>query len=219
MKPIELLEKTSLKDIFSDSEHQNYVTHGSYGGTKEESIFHGHGSTKDLKDIMRMKYFKHVDEYILEHVSKDQDYPVILLTNDKNYHDFMSITKNKSVMDQYIEGRIKTLSLGDISSKVKSIEEDVYKTFVDSRIKRYHDVLQSKQSSDDLVEINRALMKGKVETLIISSDLKMHLHFNNDSESMSEVILLAITNGSELVIANETNMQNDKNVIAIFRYI
>jgi hypothetical protein len=166
-----------------------------------------------------MKYFKHVDEYILEHVSKDQDYPVILLTNDMNYHDFMSITKNKSVMDQYIEGRIKTLSLGDISSKVKSIEEDVYKTFVDSRIKRYHDVLQSKQSSDDLVEINRALMKGKVETLIISSDLKMHLHFNNDSESMSEVILLAITNGSELVIANETNMPNDKNVIAIFRYI
>jgi hypothetical protein len=68
MKPIELLEKTSLKDTFSDSEHQNYVTHGLYGGTKEVSNLHGHGSTKDLKDIMKMKYFKHVDDYILENV-------------------------------------------------------------------------------------------------------------------------------------------------------
>jgi hypothetical protein len=35
MKQIELLEKRSLKEIFRDSEHQNYVTHGSYGGIKE----------------------------------------------------------------------------------------------------------------------------------------------------------------------------------------
>jgi hypothetical protein len=219
MKSIELLEKTSLKDIFSDSEHQNYVTHGSYGGTKEESIFHGHGSTKDLKDIMKMKYFKHVDEYVLDHVSKEKDYSIILLTNDMNYHDFMSISKNKACMDEYIEGSIKTMTLDEISSKVKTIEEDVYKTFVDSRIKRYHDVLKSKQSSDDLIEIKHALIEGKVETLIISEDMKMDFHLDTHSESINELILLAITNGSELVIANEINMPENKHLIAIFRYI
>jgi hypothetical protein len=196
MKPIELLEKTTLKDTFTDSEHQNYVTHGSYGGIKEESIFHGHVSTKDLKDIMKMKYFKHVDEYLLKHFSKDQDFSIILLSNDMNYHDFMSISKNKAVMDNYIEGSVKTMTLDEISSKVKSIEEDVYKIFVDTRIQRYHDVLKLKQSSDDFLEIKKALIKSKVESLIISSDLKMDLHFNNDSESMNELILLAITSGS-----------------------
>jgi hypothetical protein len=90
---------------------------------------------------------------------------------------------------------------------------------IDSRIKRYHDVLQSKQSSDDFLEIKKALIKSKVESLIISSDLNMDLHFNNDSESMNELILLAITSGSELFIANQSNMPENNQVVAIFRYI
>jgi hypothetical protein len=219
LKPIELLEKTSLKDIFSDSENQNYVTHGSYGGTKEESIFHGHGSTKDLKDIMKMKYFKYIDDYIIEHFSKEQDYHVILLTSIMNYHDFMSISKNKACTEEYIEGSIKTMTQNEIMLKVKSIEEDVYKTFVDSRIKRYHDLLGSKQSSDDQLEIKRALIEGKVETLIISEDRKMDLKLDYDSEFLNELILLALTNCSEIVIVDKSFMQKNKKVISIFRYI
>jgi hypothetical protein len=219
MKPIELLEKTSLKDIFSDSEHQNYVTHGSYGETKEESIFHGHGSTKDLKDIMKMKYFKYIDDYILKHFSKDQDYPIILLTNDINNHDFMSINKNKAVFDRYIEGRNKTITLDEISSKVKNIEDDVFKTYVDSRKNRYHDVLESKQSSDNLIEIKHALIEGKVETLIISEEAKMDLHMDSHFEPINELILLATSACSEFVISNQSNMPNNKHVVAIFRYI
>jgi hypothetical protein len=233
MKCIELLEKTSLKDIFSDSEHQNYVTHGSYGGTKEETVFHGHGSTKDLKDITKMKYFKYVDEYILKHFSKEQNYLIILISNDMNYHDFMSISKNNAVMDQYIEGSIKTITQDEISSKIKSIEEDVYKTFVDSRIKRYHDVFESKQSSDDIEIIRKALKDGKVETLIIDKDFALSEFSNADSkryeykyinkslgdDSINTLILVALSKGSEIIIIDKLITSLDTKIIAIFRYI
>jgi hypothetical protein len=131
----------------------------------------------------------------------------------------MSISKNKACTKEYIEGSIKTMTLDEISSKVKTIEEDVYKTFVDSRIKRYHDVLKYKQSSDDLIEIKHALIEGKVETLIISEDMKMDLHMDSHFEPINELILLATSAGSEFVIANQSDMPNNKHVVAIFRYI
>jgi hypothetical protein len=136
-----------------------------------------------------------------------------------NYHDFIGISKNKAFMKDYIEGSIKTMTLDEISSEVKTIKEDVYKTLVDSRIKRYHDLLESKQSSDDLIEIKHALIDGKVETLIISENAKMDLKKHIHSETINKLILLAITNGSKLVLANQSNMPENKNVRAIFRYI
>jgi hypothetical protein len=145
----------------------------------------------------------------------------------------MSISKNKACMDEYIEGSIKTMTLDEISSKVKTIEEDVYKTFVDSRIKRYHDVLKSKQSSDEIESIRKALKDGKVETLIVDKDFALSEYSDANSkrykykdfnkshgdDSMSVLILIALSKGSEIILIDKSVTSLDTNVVAIFRYI
>jgi death-on-curing protein len=159
MKPIELLEKTSLKDTFSDSEHQKYVTHGSYGGTKEESIFHGHGITKDLKDIIKMKYFKYIDDYIIEHsgglkgskdlnllrstlefVKNDDYYPEF---EDKVSYLFYSINKNHAFNDGNKRSSIALSAyfleingLGYIVSKFIKLMENIAVDVADNLIDR-----------------------------------------------------------------------------------
>jgi hypothetical protein len=162
--------KTSLHDIFSDQEKKRYVTHGAYGGTNNPSNVHGHGSRKDLKDMMKMKFFSYIDRFILDQDGSDITYALLLLTSEIHYHDYVTVSKHKKLMPLYINGSLKTMTLDNIIFQVKDIEMKRLKEVTSARLLRYGDLLDSKESSRDLSVITKAIFDGNIETLLIEKD-------------------------------------------------
>lgn len=203
------VENESLETMFEDQEHQNYVTRGTYGGADAKGAFHGHGSTKDQKDIMKMKYFHEVDLSVMQFQEKNQALPLILLTSAIHSHDFKSISKNHHLVNDVIEVSFHDLTIEEISNHIKKIDDAQFETVLHSKVKSYHDRLDSKLSSHDIVEIKQALLEGKVETLIIKNANTLTIE--------DELMNLGIENGSEIMIV-DNEIQEDQELMAIFRY-
>jgi hypothetical protein len=181
--------KTSLHDIFSDQEKQRYVTHGAYGGTSDPSNVHGHGSRKDLKDMMKMKYFSYIDRFILDQEGSDIAYALLLLTSEIHYHDYVTVSKHKKLMPLYINGSLKTMTLDDILKEVKDIEMKRLKEVTSERLLRYGDLLDSKQSSRDLSVITKAIFAGNIEKLLIEKNYNLKVLLIMKKERMNYMVI------------------------------
>jgi hypothetical protein len=224
--------KTSLHDIFSDQEKQQYVTHGAYGATNNPSNVHGHGSRNDLKDMMKIKYFSYIDRFILDQDGSDITYALLLLTSEIHYHDYVTVSKHIKLMPLYIEGSLKTMTLDYILKEVKDIEKNRLKEVTSARLLRYGDLLDSKKSSRDLSVITKAIFDGNIETLLIEKDYKIEgfidyekrLYLSHDDisdnhgDGINALISLAISKGSEILTFEKEDRKEIPSMLAIFRY-
>jgi hypothetical protein len=224
--------KTSLHDIFSDQEKQRYLTHGAYGGTNDPSNVHGHGSRKDLKDMMKMKFFSYIDRFILDQEGSDIAYALLLLTSEIHYHDYVTVSKHKNLMPLSINGSLKIMTLDDILLQVKDIEKKRLKEVTSERLLRYGDLLDSKKSSRDISVITEAIFDGNIETLLIKKEYTLEgfidyekrayaLHGDSKAKHgdvINALISLAISKGSEILICEKEDMKEYQSMLAIFRY-
>jgi hypothetical protein len=201
LKIVSHIENISLEVMFENQERKNFVTRGSYGGSDSKGVFHGHGDTKNLKDIMKLKYFNEVYSLVLSFQKEYGVLPVILLTSIIHMNDFMTITKNDSIIKESIDGNLFDMTLDEVASNIKPIDHKAFEALIHMKIKQYHNLLEAKQSSDDEIEIKKALVTGRVETLLISSE---HI-----SRSFDEYINIGISKGSEILVLNHIECLED----------
>ena len=210
LKKVSHIENISLEVMFENQERKNFVTRGSYGGSDSKGVFHGHGDTKKLKDIMKLKYFNEVDSLVLSFQKEYGVLPVILLMSIVHMNDFMTITKNDSIIKESIDGNLFEMTLDEVASNIQRIDHKAFEALIHMKIKQYHNLLDVKQSSDNNIEIKKALGISRVETLLISSE---HI-----LGSFDEYINIAISKGSEVLLLNNNEIPKDIVVAAIFRY-
>ena len=232
IEKIDLRIETSLHDIFSDQEKQQHVSHGPYGGASDPSTVHGHGSTKDLKDVMKMKFFSYVDRYLIDQDIMNHAYSLILLTSEFHEHDYKKISKHPYLLDDYIKGSLKSMHLDDVILEINAIDMKRNKALIQSRILRYGDLLHTKQSSDDMHIITKAILEGNIETLLIKKedvlenfvvdDIRHEVSYDHkhhdDLTHINYIMSIAFSKGSEVLLANQEDMKAYPTVIAIFRY-
>ena len=103
------------------------------------------------------------------------------------------------------------MTLDEVASNIKPIDHKAFEALIHMKIKQYHNLLDLKQSSDDEIEIKKALGMGRVETVLMSSE---HI-----LGSFDEYINIGIAKGSDILVLNYIDMPKGKNIVAIFRYI
>lgn len=103
------------------------------------------------------------------------------------------------------------MTLEEVSNHIETIDVTLHDRIIDERLKRYYDRYDSKQSSDDMVDILKASEEGKVETLLISDD--------THGEIVKEIIATSISKGSEVLMIKDALMPKEKEVVVVYRYI
>lgn len=223
---------TTLKENLGYDHTESYHTHGTYGGSGDSSTFHGHGGKTDDIEIDRIKFFRAVDEQVLEHVSKHSENPLILLAQKTNQHDFKKLSKNPHVLDFSIDGSVKDFSYEQILEMLNTYQTDQFNQTMAQMLDTYHELLHHERSTDQMEAIKKALINGQVDVLMIeknkalSEDREQPLldenNFNQNNKNISDAFDMMIDTafklGTKVFVLESDQMPTSTGICAIYRY-
>ena len=234
IKPIFLSDEvdTTLSDVLGSHHTEDYHTHGVYGGASDGSTFHGHGGKSDEVELDRAKFFKHVDRYVFEEISKALKLPMILVTRKEHHADFRKLSKNTFLIEDRIEGSFNDFKEDDIRAEIKKINDQRFDILINQAIENYGNLRDKEQSSDQLIEVLKALLTSRVDTLFIEKDkiipgkidvesqqmIQSDLKDSKTDDLLDDMIQHAYLIGSKIFILEKEKMPTTSGVAAIFRY-
>jgi hypothetical protein len=234
IKPMVLKDEieTTLSGVLGSHHTEDYQTHGVYGGASDGSTFHGHGGRSDEVELDRAKFFKHVDRFVFEEISKAIKLPMILVTRKEHHSDFRKLSKNTFMIEDRIEGSFNDFKDEDIKFEIKKINDQRFNFIIDQAIENYGNLKSKEQSSDQLIEVLKALLASRVDTLFIEKDkiipgkidiesqqiVQSDLEDSETDDLLDDMIQHAYLTGSKIYILKKDKMPTTSGVAAIFRY-
>lgn len=151
-----------------------HQTVASYGGTNlGSSMRHSHGGKKDETDIDADRFFRAVDQAILQHHSRPSDLPLLLAALPEHHGIFRQISKNPFLVDEGIKIHPDALPLDELRERAWQIVEPQYQ----ERLAKLADEFALAKSKglglDELQKVAEAAATGRIETLLIEADRKI----------------------------------------------
>jgi len=235
VKPIELSDDVdvTLSEVLGTQHTESFLTRGSYGGSgKEGSTFHGHGGKSDDEKIDEEKYFRYVDRFVLDNISKNAKYPLVLVTHKEHDFVFRNLSNNPYLLDESIEGSYSDFKKDEMKIELKRIFVRRFSAKVNKAIEKYNRLKEKELSSDQINVLLKALLKGKVDTVFIEKDLIIPGKINLETRKfvagdisnpkiddlLEDIIQQALLTNSKIYILSADKMPSKSGVAAIFRY-
>lgn len=223
----------TMVEVLGDEYTEPHLKAGRYsGGDTGSQAFHGHGGRKDEVEIDTEKYFRYIDKFILDNFSTLMKLPLLLVALDEHQGEFRNISKNRFLLDEKVSKDPEALAKKEIRKLTWNEMEGLYIKKTKDLVDRYG--LQSSKSlgSDDLAEIARAALEGKIDTLMIESDHiepgkvnrktgeleKGNLENPEVDDILDDLGEMALKSKSQVVVLPKERMPTDTGIAAIFRY-
>lgn len=224
--------KTTMEEILGDMRTKSYLTHGTYGGSSNKSVYHGHGGKSDEIEIDLEKFFRRVDAFVTEKVSKVSKLPMILLAPAEHHALFMSITNNSFLENKAIAGTYKSIGQDGLIEHITSHADQLFKAKKDQLIEQYQTFRSADKGSSQLIEIIIAAIDKRIETLfieknriisgkidVINKTMNTEALSNPDIDDiLDDLGQLVLEKGGEVFIVSKESMPTDSGVAAIYRY-
>jgi len=234
MNPMVLSEnvETTLAEVLGTQHTENYQTHGVYGGASDGSTFHGHGGKSDEVEIDRAKFFRHVDRFVTEEISKKLELPLILVAHKEHQTDFKKLSINPFILEKCIDGSYGDFPEDKIQNEIMKINDKRFSIVIDQAIERYHNLTNKDLSSDQLIIVLKALLESRVDTLLIEEDkmipgkidkekhqiVASDLNDPQTDDLLDDMVQHTYLTGSKVFILKKDQMPTSSGVAAIFRY-
>lgn len=194
-------------------------------------LHHGHGGRKDEVDKDADRYFRYVDEYIQKNYSSLSKKPLLLSTLDEHFGHFRELSQNPYLLEEGIRKDFRSLSESELSEEAWRVVEPLYLQKTQELVDRFHQ-LHPEQAAQDPAEIARAVVEGRVETLLIESDkvIPGRVHLENgrietgelDDPKIGDLLnaigLIALNNQAHVVVLPAERMPTKSGLAAIYRY-
>ncbi len=161
----------TIDDALGGELTEPHHTVASYGGTNlGSSMRHGHGGKKDEMDIDAERFFRAVDQAILQHHSHPSDLPLLLAALPEHHGIFHQVSKNPFLLGEGINIHPDALPLDELREKAWQVFEPQYQ----SRLAKLADEFGLAKSKglglDELQQIAEAAVAGRIATLLIEAD-------------------------------------------------
>jgi hypothetical protein len=131
---------------------------------------HSHGGKKDEMDIDTDRFFRAVDQAILQHHSRPSDLPLLLAAVPEHHGVFRQISKNPFLVDEGMKIHPDALPLDELRERAWQIVEPQYQ----ERLAKLADEFALAKSKglglDELQQVAEAAVTGRIETLLIEAD-------------------------------------------------
>jgi hypothetical protein len=212
--------QTTLSEVLGTQHTANYQPHGIYGGTSDEV------------KIDREKFFRYVDRFVLEEISKKYKLPLILVANKEHHFDFKNISINPFLLEVSIEGAFSRFQENDLNHKIREINDGRFNLVVTQVIENYQNLRQKDMSSDQLIIVMKALLEARVDVLMIEANKLIPGRINIEKQQiivsdiedpqtddlLDDMVQHALKTGSKVYVLDAEKMPTTSGVAATFRY-
>lgn len=232
---IELDEDTpkTLIEVLGDEYTDPHLESGRYsGGATGTPAFHGHGGRKDEIEVDTERYFRYIDKFISDNFSTEMKLPLILVALDEHQGEFRNLSKNDYLLDEKVSKDPEALPKEEIRELSWEAMEPIYIQKTKDLVERYGFQRSKFLGTDDLSEVARAALEGKIDTLMIEDGKIEAGRINRkngeiergqlDDPRFGDVIddigELALKSQAEVVVLPKDRMPSTTGIAAIFRY-
>jgi len=155
------------EDMMVENEHEPQInTHGGQGGV---SVYHGQGGGKDDKKAELVKYFRTVDDGLME-MLHDEDAPLIIYAVDYEIPIYREISKYSNIYDEHISGNPDNEDPVLIHEKAWSVISGHFEDTLKEKLGHFNQSLAEDKASFSVNHIVPAAINGKVELLYADKD-------------------------------------------------
>jgi hypothetical protein len=212
--------------------HQTVASYGGVGGGKP-SMRHGHGGKESEVDSDAQRFFRVVDQAILEHHSRASGLPLILASLPEHHHMFHELSRNPFLIPESIDIHPDALpSIEEFRKRAWQLVEPRYMASLADLVEKFGKAWSAGLGSDDPSRIAKAGLEGRVATLLIEADRVVPGRINVatgdvDPDDLSHPQVddllddlgeLTLKRGGLVVIVPTERMPTKTGAAAIFRY-
>lgn len=225
----------TLTDALGEDLTDARQTVSAYGGTGggQAPMHHGHGGRKAELDHDAERFFRAVDRAVLEHHSRPSGLPLILAALPEHHHMFHELSHNPFLIDESIDVHPDSLdSIDEFRERVWQTIEPHYLARLAGLVETFGNSRARGLAADDLAEVARAVVGGRVATLLIEARREIpgrvdtatgDLEFDELSSPEFDDVLddlgaTTLRMGGEVVVVPTERMPTGTGIAAIYRY-
>lgn len=197
-----------------------------------KTMFHGHGAGKDDKKDEILKFFRAVNEGVMEELH-DKKAPLILASVDYLIPIYKEANDYKYLHDEHITGNPEYADLMVLHEKAMDLLQEHLNSEKNKKKEIFEQALSNKKASYDEREIVPAAINGRIDTLFIRNreslwgvfDKKTNAIKTDDQETMNNSDLLNIAaiqtilhNGNVYLTDTEEMPESTSKLNAILRF-
>lgn len=224
----------TITEALGDELTQPHTTVGSYGGVGQasESMHHGHGGKKDESEIDAGRFFHAIDRAVLDEHSKPSGLPLILAALPEHHHLFRKISANPFLMETGLAVNPAELPIDELRKRAWQIVEPKYQARLAALSNDFAIAKSNSRGSDDLIEVGRAAVTGRVATLLIESDRQIAGRLDSSTGQIETADLsdpqvddllddlgeLVVKMGGQVVVVPKEQMPGRTGLAGIYRY-
>jgi hypothetical protein len=166
---VEDLTPGRLEDVVGYDYEQKSLQNRSGQGGESGAMFHGQGSGKDDKGIEREKFFRAVDQGVMQ-VLKDQNAPLVLACVDEYYPVYQKVTSYAHLNGEHISGNPDEMDPLDLHEDGWLLVEEHFMGTRQEKLHALRDASAGPKASSDPREIIPAAVDRRIDTLFIEED-------------------------------------------------
>ncbi len=162
----------TITEALGEELTEPHLTVASYGGTGggTVSMGHGHGGRKDEMDIDAERFFRAVDQAVLQQHSRPSELPLLLAALPEHHGIFRQVSKNPFLMAKGIEIHPDALPLDDLRERAWQIFEPQYQARLAKLAEEFGLAKSKGLGLAELQKIAEAAVSERVATLLIEAD-------------------------------------------------
>jgi hypothetical protein len=234
IEPAQGVPRTMIQALGEEltEQHQTVASYGGVGGGKP-AMYHGHGSKESEVDSDAQRFFRAVDQAILEHHSRISGLPLILASLPEHHHMFHELSHNPFLISESIDIYPDAqLSTEELRKRAWRLVEPRYLARLADLVEKFGKAWSEGLGSDDPSLIAKAGLDGRIATLLIEAGREVPGRINVptgdvDPDDLSHPQVddllddlgeLALKMGGLVVIVPTDRMPTKTGAAAIFRY-
>lgn len=235
LDPVDLIDTpATINEVIGELVQPPEPVVGMYGVKAGPSgkTFHGYGSQNDPNEINRERFFRLVDRDILENHSRPSGLPLMLAALPESQEAFRKFSRNPFLLPVGIETNPDTLSVEQLREEAWNQILPFYLARLDELKEKFSAAHVRHLASPDLSDVARAVVAGRVETLLVEADRvipgtldrttgaieldgKQSVHVDDLLDDVAE---LTLTKGGEVIIVPAERMPTTSGLAAIYRF-
>src|SRR5690625_3928380 len=197
------------------------------------AMFHGHGGRAEAVEVDTERFFRDVDRAINDRITKPSSLPLVLLTLPEYQGTFRKLSHNSHLLKEGISIDPTALSVDDLRKRVWEVVQPVAQERVANAIAQFKKSHGTGLASDNIQSVVRAILDGRVDTLLISAEQRIPGRVNREEKKveiledfnapdvedvLDDLAEMTIRRSGKLMVLPEDVMPTDTGIAAIYRY-
>ncbi|MCK9538619.1 hypothetical protein [Dokdonella sp.] len=217
--------------VLGEEENQRYV--GAWAPqVGRTGVVHGAGGGNDLVHRAMQRFFRAVDEAVLERYSRPSGRPLVLAGLAENQSRFRAVSSNPFLIEPSIDVNVDSLDIGALRERAWRAIEPAYLGRLQQLVDNFHAAYAREQGDRDVAIIARNAVAGRVGALLVDAERRVPGRFDAQSgaieysdladpdvdDLLDDIAQRVLRSGGEVVMVPKARMPTETGLAAIYRY-